>query len=284
MSEQSATMDPRAENKQMLKFPTFKKELHSLLDKVLDEARIMQKTATDPVPLDRSWILENFKKQITKDQYILEPKAMQVTLGLGNLQKLPREVRDMIYGYAIVNGTTALIRASRQTREEASKLIFQKGIYRLSLGFNEDDQNPRLSQTLAKKIKSLKVRVRSSGLFIYGLEQHLPKLLKFGGQAIERQGCVIMIECDPFADNMVAYGVLDEIKTLAGFAWLVLELDLQWNGEPWPEKVAEFEIQQIRARINAALNYQIGELEPTLGTARVLVDKQRYRLAFHPRK
>ena len=283
-SKQSATMDPQASHMPMLKFTTFKRKLHALLDKTLDEARIMQKTAADPVPLSRSWILENFKEQITQDQYVLEPKAMQVALGLGNLQKLPRELRDLIYGYAIANGTTALVRASKQTKEEASKLIFQKGIYRLSLGFNEDDKNPRLSRTLAKKIQNLKVRVNSRGLFIRGLEQHLPKLRKFDGLATERQGCVVMIECDPFESNMEAYQVLHEMKNLTGFAWVVLELDLQWYGEPWPDTVAEFENERIRARINGALNYQIRILEPALGTARVLVDKQRYRLAFHPRK
>ena len=201
---QSATMS-QASHKQMLKFTTFKKELHALLDKTLDEARIMQKTATDPVPITRSWILENFKNHLTKDHYILEPKSTQIAHGLGTLLKLPREVRDQIYSYAIANGTTALIRASRQTKEETSKLIFQKGIYRLSLGFNEDDQNPRLSRTLAKKVQNLHVRVNSSGLWIRGLEQHLPKLQKFDGLATERQGCVVMIECNLFENNMEVY-------------------------------------------------------------------------------
>lgn len=204
-SQQSATMESRVNQKQMLKFTSFKKELHTLLDKVLDEARDMQKTAADPVPLDRSWILETFNEKITQDQYILEPKSMQIALGLGNLQKLPREVRDLIYGYAIINGTTALVRASKQTKEEASRLIFEKGVYRLSLGFNEDDQNPRLSRTLAKKIQNLKVRVNSRGPFIRGLEPHLPKLHKFDGLATKRQGCVVMIECDPFENNIEAY-------------------------------------------------------------------------------
>ena len=277
-------MEAPASHKKTMNFTAFKKELHTLLDKVLDEARNIQKTAADPVPLERSWILETFKGKITQDQYILEPKSMQIALGLGNLQKLPREVRDMIYGYAIINGTTAFVRASKQTKEEASRLIFEKGIYRLSLGFNEDDQNPRLSRTLAKKIQNLKVRVNSRGPFIYGLDPHLPKLHKFDGLATERQGCVVMIECNPFENSMEAYQILREMKDLTGFAWVVLELDLQWYGKPWPDTVADFEIERIRARINAALNYQIKVLEPALGTARVLVDKQRYRLVFHPRK
>ena len=277
-------MDPQASNKQMLKFTAFKKDLHAQLDKVLDEAKMMQKTAADPVNLPRSWILERFNNQLSEEPYILEPRAMQVALGLGNLQKLPREVRDMIYGHAIANGTTALIRASKQTREEARELIYKKGIYRLSIGFNEDDQNARLTRWLARRIQNLQIRVNSRGLFIFGLERQLPKLHKFDGGAIERRNCVVMIQCDPFESNMEGYQVLDEIKSLTGFERLVLEIDLQWHGEPWPDTVPDFEIARIHARINAALNWQIKQLEPVLGTARVLVGGQRYRLVFHPRK
>lgn len=158
-------MEPQTSPEKMLKFTTFKKDLHAQLDKVLDEASIIQQTAADPVPLNRSWILAKFKEQMNQDRYILEPKSVQVARGLGNLSKLPREVRDQIYSHAIVNGTTALIRASKQTKEEASKLIFQKGIYRLSLGFNQDDKNPPLSRPLAKKIQNLKIRVNSHGPF-----------------------------------------------------------------------------------------------------------------------
>ena len=102
-------MEPQASHEKMLKFTTFKKELHALLDKVLDEAKIMQKTAADPVHLSRSWIVESFKNQLTQDQYILEPRSMQAAHGLGNLQKLPREVRDLIYSYAIANGINAAL-------------------------------------------------------------------------------------------------------------------------------------------------------------------------------
>ena len=114
----------------MLKFNVSKKDLHNLLDKVLDEAKAIQTTAERscyPRPLLDP--RKKFEDKIARDEYTLEPKVMQVSLGLGKLQKLPRELRDMIYGYAIADGTTALVRASKQTKKETSPLIFKKEAY-----------------------------------------------------------------------------------------------------------------------------------------------------------
>ena len=273
------------QNKQkMIKFGAFKKELQGLLGKVLDEARSIQTKAADPVYLDQTWILNKLKDQMAQEEYVLEPKALQVARGLGNLQKLPRELRDQIYGYAIANGTTVIARASKQTKAEVSKVIFDAGIYRLSLGFNEDDLNPRLSRTLAKKIQNLKIRVNSRGPWIRGLAPHMPKLHKFDGPAVRRRECIVMIECDPFAGNLEAWQIIGALTDLVGFERVVLELDLDWYGEAWPDTVEDFENDRIKARINSALSFQMEKLEPSLGDARVCLDEQRYRLIFHPRK
>lgn len=276
-------MTSQITHQEMLKFKLFKKELQGLLDEVLHEAKAIQKTAADPVVLDRSWILKKFGDKMTQDEYILEPKAMEVSQGLGHLHKLPRELRDLIYGYAIANGTTALVRASKQTREETSKIIFEKGIYRLLLGCNEDYKNPRLSRSLAKKVQHLRVRVNSRGPIIFGLDQYLPRLHKFDGSTVQRKECVVTIESDPFTHNMDAIQVTRELVDLTGFERVTLELDLDWGGEPWPDTVEEFENERIRRRLGGALHYQKGMLEPTLGAADVVLDKETQRLSFFPR-
>lgn len=277
-------MTTQNKQQEMIQFGAFKKELQGLLDKVLDEAKKIQITAADPVSLDQTWILNKFEAQMTQKEYTLEPKAFQVARGLGNLQKLPRELRDKIYSHAIANGTTAIARASKQTKAEVSKLIFKTGIYRLSLGFNEDDLNPRLSRTLAKKIQNVKIRVNSRAPFIRGLAPHMPKLHKFDGPFVQRRECAVMIECDPFAGNLEAWQVVPALTDFVGFERVVLELDLDWYGDAWPDTVEEFENDRIKARINGALSYQKEKLEPSLGDARVCLDEGRYRLVFHPRK
>ena len=268
----------------MIKFGVFKKELQGLLDKVLDEAKKIQITAADPVSLDQTWILNKLKDQMAQKEYVLEPKAFQVARGLGTLQKLPRELRDQIYSHAIANGTTAIARASKQTKAEVSKLIFESGIYRVSLGFNEDDLNPRLSRTLAKKIQNVKIRVNSRGPFIRGLAPHMQKVHKFDGPFVRRRECIVMIECDPFAGNLEAWQVLPALTDFVGFERVVLELDLDWYGDAWPDTVEEFENERIKELINGTFSFQKEKLEPSLGDARVCLDEQRYRLIFHPRK
>ena len=154
----------------IVKFTSFNKELHALLDKVLDQAETLQTTAEEPVVLDREWIFKQLRDQVTTEKYVLEPGAMPITQDLGNLFKRPRELRDMIYGHAIVDGATAILLASKQTHKEASKLVSSKGIYRLILGFGNNGVNPALTPSLAKDIQNLGLRVNARSSMILGLD------------------------------------------------------------------------------------------------------------------
>lgn len=282
LNQHSATMSSQTTPQEILKFSLFKKELHGLLDKVLDEAKAIQTTAADPVVLDRSWILNKFGDKLTQDPYILEPKASEVSLGLGHLHKLPRELRDMIYGYAIVNGTMALVRASRQTKEETSKVISEKGMYRLLLGYKDDDKNPQLSRSQAKKIQNLKIQVKHDDWWIYGIRQYFPRLHKFDGSAFQRKECAMMIECGPWETGMTSSQVVEEMTGLTGFERVTLELNIDWPDEAWPDTVG-FEDERIMERINSAFQRQKEILEPTLGASHILLNKERQRLSFFPR-
>ena len=268
----------------ILEFKLFKEELHALLDNVLDQAETLQTTAEEPVVLDRDWIIGTLKDQITAEKYVLKPGAVQVTEGLGNLLKIPRELRDLIYGYAIVGGQTAIVRASKQTHKEASELIFQNGIYRLVIGFGDDIINPPLSQSLAKNIKNLILRVNGRGFFIDGVDEDLPILHMFDGSNIQRKDCVVTVVCDPFCGEMDAFQVVRALDNLTGFERVILELDLEWWGEPWPDTIDETQEYRIWARINGAVHHQKKLLEPTLGTGSYSFDEKGLRLAFHPRK
>lgn len=205
--------------------------------------------------------------------------ALEVTHGLGTLQKLPRELRDMIYSYAIANGTMALLRASKQTNYEVSELIFQKGIHRMALDSNKDDRNPPLKRTPTKKIQNLQIRVSWP---IRDLDQRLPKLERFLGSAIQRKECAVIIGCDPFEDCFDGFKELNDLSGLTGFGRVSLELDLQWSGEPWPDTMKESKKNELIETITAALDFQKECLEAGLGTARVLVGKNS--LVFYPRK
>ena len=253
-----------------------------MLDNILDEAETLQTTAEEPVILDREWILEKLREQVTKKEYVLEPRAMQATQGLGNLIKLPRELRDIIYGQAIIDGTTAVLRASKQTYMEASELIFQKGIYRLVLGFGGDVVNPPIDQSLSKNIRNLALQVNARGSIIRGLDQSIPILHMFDGASIERESCVVKIECSPYDNSAVR--IVRHLGSLTGFERVILEVELLWGGEPWPDTLYDFQESQIWDRIWSTSSRHEELLEPTLGTGHCLHDTDGWHLAFYPRK
>ncbi|CAD6568617.1 MAG: hypothetical protein ASARMPREDX12_000966 [Alectoria sarmentosa] len=268
----------------MLKFHAFKEELHALLDNVLDQAETLQTTAEDPVELRRAWILDKMNDQMAQDKYVLEPGATQIALGLGHLHKLPRELRDSIYGYAIVDGNMAIMRASKQINKEASKLVFQKGIYRLVLGYGNRIINPPLDQSVATNIQNVNIRVNARNFFIDGLDKHLPILHKFDGSTIQRKNCVLTIECCPFFSGMDASPVVRALEDLTGFERVILELDLEWGGEAWPDTMYDVQKDQLWGRIDRAFLHWRELLESTLGTGHYGFDTEGQRLAFHPRK
>ena len=210
----------------MLKFNTFKEELHTLLDNVLDQASTLQSSAADPVILKCDWILEKLRGQITTKEYILEPRAMQVTQGLGHLFKLPPELRDTVYSHAIASGTTNLLLASTQTYHEARRFLFINGVYRLLLGFEDAITNPPLSHSLANRIQTLHIRVNARNIWIDGIDEHLPLLHLFDGSNIKRKNCTVIFEWDPIGISLCAAEVVVALKDLTGFERVILEQEL----------------------------------------------------------
>ena len=277
-------MASRTNSWDLLKFKGFKEELHALLDNVLQQAETLQNTAKDPVILDREWILRKMRDQITTEKYVLEPRAMQVTQGLGNLFKLPPELRDTIYGHAIADGTTTILLASTQTHKEASKFLFSKGIYRLIIGFGDRITNPPLSQEIAKRVQNLHIRANARGIMIHGVEEYLPTIHMFDGTNIKRKNCIVIFEWDPFSLSFDATKVVQALRELQGFERVILEQDLDWHGEPWPDTLYWFQKDQIRSGINREFLFHKEILEPTLGDGDYGYDEEGLRLAFHPRK
>ncbi len=269
----------------MLKFEALKDELYSILDNVLEQAEILQTAADNPVVIDREWIIEKLRDQVSAENYVLEPGAVTRIRGLGNLLKLPQELRDMVYGHAITSGTTGIMRASKQTHKEASKLLFPKGIYRLTVRFYQSTPSPRLSPNLAKNIQNLRIRANGRDMFMIGLKKPLGILRLFEGSRVKRKDCILTIEGDPCVDDLEAFQVVRALDKFTGFERVILELDLQWGGEPWPDTMHEFHHAQAWGRICRPLSYQKETLEPTLGKGNRHNDEGAwYRLVFHPRK
>lgn len=271
---------------EVLKFKAVKEDLHALLDKVLEDTQNLQATAEEPLAIDLEWIFQKMRDHGTTEKYLLEPRAIKVEEGLGNLLKLPRELRDSIYGYAIADGTTAILRASRQAHQEASELVFSKGICRLAFGFESvfaDElcvTNPRLKYSVTKKIQNVDIRVNARGSCIG--KKYLPILKMFNG-SIQRKECVVRLECDPFYGDMDVPNVIHALEKFTGFEQVELQLDFQWYGDR-PDPLDDLQSLIINGRMDGTRLRQQRILEPSLGEGAWGLDGDMPVLTFSPRK
>ena len=95
---------------------------------------------------------------------------------------------------------------------------------------------------------------------------------------------MVIVECDLSSNSMDTSQVARHLTGLTSFERVTLELDFDGGGEPWPDTVEEFDNERMRAHLNEVLHNQTGILEPTLGAAHTLLDKEIHRLTFFPRK
>ena len=261
----------------------FEKELHSMTSNILSEAEILQSTANDPVVLDHVWISNKIKALMVEDKFVLEPRAHQVRQGLGALHTLPRELRDMVYGHAINDGNMTILRLSQQTHLEASPLIFENGVYRMLIHCPDFDTNIQPNDAIAKKIQNVHVRVNARNK-IPKKADGLAILRSFESAFIPRNNCVVTIEADILSLYMDAFRVANALKGFTNFERVILELKLDWYGEPYPSTMYDFDKDQIRDRYERAVRSQMALLQPSLGTGDWDEDTQGDRLAFHPRE
>ena len=60
---------------------------------------------------------------------------------LGILGKLPKEIRDLIYGFALAAGSTSITRASKYLYTDTKQKLLQHGVYRVRVMYHKDLEN-----------------------------------------------------------------------------------------------------------------------------------------------
>ena len=267
----------------VLKLRDFEKELQSIVSNIVNEAQTLQSVAHKPVVLDHGWISDKIKAVMVKDEFVLEPRALQAKEGLGALSRLPRELRDMVYGHAINDGTVAILRLSQQTHLEARPLVFEKGVYRMLIACSNFDTNFQPDNLIASGIQNVHVRVNARGR-VRKNDDGLAILRSFESAFIPRNNCVVTIEADILSFYMDAPRVVHALKDFTNFERVILEIKLDWYGEPYPSTMQDFHKDQIRRRYESAVMFQMDQLQPSLGSGHRDEDTRGEWLAFHPRE
>jgi len=169
---------------------------------------------------------------------------------------------------------------------EAWKYLFKDGICRMNFGVRQNIPTMNPNQELADKIRNISINVSTHCSPIPGCLPELNILTKFGGSKVVRETCTVTFECWQTSFRMVAYEVLNILKTFTGFDEVVLIIKLEWSDEPWPESLYDFQKGHIWSSINLGIDIARDCLEPTLGNGEedweVHVDMPT--IIFHPRK
>ena len=115
---------------------SFREELNHMTASLI--ATIEEHHKMDPtgVVINHITLLRHVEQQVIPNGYLVEPNPINVAAGLGPMfRKLPREIRDMIFGEMLALGQPQFLRASRIMHQEGASRISKHSIYRVNIGF-----------------------------------------------------------------------------------------------------------------------------------------------------
>ena len=224
-----------------------------------------------------------------EDRHGVEVPTLNHAGGLGPyISKLPRELRDQIFSGLLTSGHPQFTSVSRAMNFEGMALVYQKGVYRVNLGFDVNRHRPVFLEEnctspiekVADKIRSLSIKVtvkdfsssigRNTGQF-----RDVDTLMGFP----LRQGhCSISGCCNTYAKSVFGIFLWNMVLIARGFVeyeTVVLHIDtnkfLDYH---------DWEAQRILTFRCSSKKY----LEPFLGKEIVRSDKDGLELVFHPRE
>ena len=159
------------------------------------------------------------REQISEDGYTIQPKYIDSPNALGPFfNRLPQELRDIIFADCIASGYPQFMAASHAMREEGTGQIWEKGVFRMNLG-PSSPVCPRPTQDIANKVQNLSVRIKGTeGHILRSISSavDLETLKAFGGSKVPRKSCKIFYE-----HKIRVKGMLSElraiVKTFVGF-------------------------------------------------------------------
>ena len=143
------------------------------------------------------------------------------------LLKLPRELRDSIYHYAIAAGYLCVLRISKFVNTEASQLLSKDGVFRGNLdAFDGTDWSRMISGSIAF-IQHLDLDLFPTNM----CPSTIDIITSSTGCRIIRKSCVVTLNYPHKAfapGNIKAHILYRELRGLTGFKSLVFKLAIGW--------------------------------------------------------
>lgn len=205
---------------QIIGIDSFAQTLHSIVSEIVYKVKEQQATAALPLEVDKEWIMGRLREQISEGGYTIEPKDIDSPNALGPFfNKIPQELRNIIFADCLASGYPQFMAASQAMREEGLGQIWEKGVFRMNFGIVPGSPVcPRPTKDTANKIQHLSVRVaRTEGhIRDFCSTVDLDTLKAFGGSEVPRRSCQIFHEHKSRVQGMLG-GLRAIVKTFVGF-------------------------------------------------------------------
>lgn len=261
--------------------------LDFIVSDIVHEVKEQQVAAGMPLKIDKEWIM---REQISEDGYIIEPKYIYSPNALGPFfNKLPQELRDMIFADCLASGYPQFMAASRAMKTEGLGQISQEGVLRMTFGITvrmnlgpctvtSTPKWPQLTEDISNKIKHLCVLIK-------GVRRHFRRfwsnvdveiLRQFGGSEIPRKSCKILIDLQK-GMSIMSTRLFVVLKTFSGFEDVQLRL---LTGLKFPHEYSEMKMK----RLNNLYSVCGSILSPALGPRLMGKDEEGLFMSFHPQK
>lgn len=143
------------------------------------------------------------------------------------LLRLPRELRDIIYRDAIAAGNLEILRTNKAVHGEASELLSQHAVFRMSFGFTTSKpvDLPRGAEGSIQRVECQLNMCSSAFYYDHDI------ITRFAGKDVIRESCVVTL--DYGKDAMAAPAsyryikLFSQLARLSGFKDLVVVIPLE---------------------------------------------------------
>lgn len=254
-----------------------------------------QKPAGTPAAFNPENLNECIESSMPQeDQYAVQVSVFDYAGGLGPyFSKLPRELRDQIFSDLLTAGYPQLMGVSRAMNIEGMALVYEKGVYRVNLGYGVNIHRPGFLKKnctgpikkVAEKIRSLSIKVKVKDFSSPRSQDEgwLQRVEEFMGFPLMQGTCDIPRCCNTYAKStfgLFLWNLVLISRGLTEFETVFLHIDTDKFLDCEPEPTMRWEAERILTFRCSSKKY----LEPFLWKEIVRSDKDGVQLVFHPRK
>ena len=281
---------------EIIDIDTFAQNLNLITSNILRTVHRQQSTAVLPLHVDKEWLLNRIREQLSNGGYMIEPKATGPSNALGPFfNTLPKELRTMIFADCLKSGYPQFMASSRAMTVEGLHQIWDKAVYRMTFGVKvrmvlalgkatrvPDCRPP--PQEIANKIQHLCIRVTGTATRARHIwsEMDFDAIRLFGGSEVRRKSCKIWFRLRYDYKVFIGDEVFRALRTLVGFDRV--ELRIIFPTENAPRRLSVSQIAHIREQMKKAYAFCANVLMFTLGFPSEGWGEEGRCLLFTPRK